>query len=274
MKWKHVIIGISLAILTGMGGEGAAYTPVYLNGNTNYPLVYDMSLPGQDYGKTGLFLDVSSITVTDATENEIDLAALLLEVHDGTYKKAMTADFKLDADGQYWTKNSQTGQWVKLPDHSDDPSAIAAMLIRQDMASAEHRQKYEDQLTQILYAKKKAQEQKGKTEAVQEGNTKTARTDSAVTADSGSGTDNASKGDKAAREDSASKTGSTVKEGNASKADKASKEDNASKKDSASKTDSTSSKVSNPSDNEQVKVEIISQPSVKVTVHSNSRQSS
>lgn len=160
MNWKHILFCSCLAVMLAAGGEAYAYTPVYLYGNTNYPMISDTAPSDHDDGNTGVFLDVSSITITDVKENEIDLAAILLNVVSGSPVESKTVDFKLDAYGQYWTRMSD-GSWMLLPDNSDDPFSIAAILIREDMTNPAHRPLYEKKVAQIIYEKtqKKIKEQ-------------------------------------------------------------------------------------------------------------------
>ena len=104
---------------------------------------------------SGLYLDRHSIRVADIDGEDMILSAdILSPLPDGT-AAVKTVTYKLDAAGKEYMKDAG-GAWQPLPENSDDPAAVGAMLVRNELGREERREEFLNEIQQILLRKKEA----------------------------------------------------------------------------------------------------------------------
>lgn len=157
MKIKHLFCTSCLAISLAIGGYMHADAIFYFNNDTNYPMLNT----GNRKSGTHLFMDVNSTVVTNVTKNDIQVAVNLLHIRNDLIVDTNTTYFKLAVGGKNYVLDA-TDKWYLLPKNTANPLTLAAVLIREDMASSTHREKYEKEISEIIYNKqqKKAKQSK------------------------------------------------------------------------------------------------------------------
>lgn len=104
---------------------------------------------------SGLYLDRHSIRVADIDGEDMILSAdILSPLPDGT-AAVKTVTYKLDAAGKEYIRDAG-GAWHSLPENSDDPAAVGAMLVRNELGREDRREEFLNEIQQILLRKKEA----------------------------------------------------------------------------------------------------------------------
>ena len=157
MKIKHLFCTSCLVISLAIGGYMHADAIFYFNNDTNYPMLST----GNRKSGTHLFMDVHSTVVTNVTKNDIQVAVNLLHIRNDLIADTNTTYFKLAVGGKNYVLDA-TDKWHLLPKNTANPLTLAAVLIREDMANSVHREKYEKEISEIIYNKqqKKAKQSK------------------------------------------------------------------------------------------------------------------
>lgn len=107
---------------------------------------------------SGLYLDRHSIRVSDIDGEDIILSAdILSPLPDGT-AAVKTVTYKLDAAGKEYIQGAG-GAWQDLPENSDDPAAVGAMLVRNELGREDRREEFLNEIQQILLRKKEASQE-------------------------------------------------------------------------------------------------------------------
>lgn len=149
MKITPLFICLAAASLPILPAAGAAPD---LSDTEAYPVLAEASpaLAG-----SGLYLDRNSIRVADIEGEDMILTASVISLlPDGTAAlKTMT--YKLDAAGNESIRGAD-GTWQALPENSDDPAAVGAMLVRNELGREERREEFLNEIQQILLRSKKA----------------------------------------------------------------------------------------------------------------------
>ncbi len=147
MKITPLLICLAAASLSILPAAGAA--PDFSDSQA-YPV---LAQAGPAAG-SGLYLDRKSIRVADiAGEDMILTADILSPLPDGT-AAVKTVTYKLDAAGKESIRGTD-GTWQALPENSDDPAAVGAMLVRNELGREERREEFLNEIQQILLNKKK-----------------------------------------------------------------------------------------------------------------------
>lgn len=154
-KWA-LVLGVSLAF--SWGGTAGAFEPYYLNGDKTYPMIQNTGGIYND-GATGLFLDLSTLTVEDVFEDGLQAKVKTMDVKS---VKAFTENWihvRYSVDGKAWALG-QDGRWREIPSNTEDPASLTVYFIRQAMAEDAVRDRLSGEIGQIMESKK---DNRGKT---------------------------------------------------------------------------------------------------------------
>lgn len=148
-KWA-LVLGVSLAF--SWGGTAGAFEPYYLNGDKTYPMIQNTGGIYND-GATGLFLDLSTLTVEDVFEDGLQAKVKTMDVKSA---KAFTENWihvRYSVDGKAWALG-QDGRWREIPSNTEDPASLTVYFIRQAMAEDTVRDRLSGEIGQIMETKK------------------------------------------------------------------------------------------------------------------------
>lgn len=148
-KWA-LVLGVSLAF--SWGGTAGAFEPYYLNGDKTYPMIQNTGGIYND-GATGLFLDLSTLTVEDVFADGLQAKVKTMDVKSA---KAFTENWihvRYSVDGKAWALG-QDGRWREIPSNTEDPASLTVYFIRQAMAEDAVRDRLSGEIGQIMETKK------------------------------------------------------------------------------------------------------------------------
>lgn len=148
-KWA-LVLGVSLAF--SWGGTAGAFEPYYLNGDKTYPMIQNTGGIYND-GATGLFLDLSTLTVEDVFEDGLQAKVKTMDVKSA---KAFTENWihvRYSVDGKAWALG-QDERWREIPSNTEDPASLTVYFIRQSMAEDATRDRLSGEIGQIMGTKK------------------------------------------------------------------------------------------------------------------------
>lgn len=146
---KIWMVGALLACLAG-GAVSAA--SVDFQNNTQYAMVQGARKNERGTYQNALYLAMDSVHVVDVADDGMIVAADILEVSgNGSVTKHSTT-YKLLADGREEILGLD-GKWYPLPENSDDPAAIAAMKVRDELGNGEKREQFVAEIQKILLKK-------------------------------------------------------------------------------------------------------------------------
>ena len=125
-KWA-LLLGVSLAFSWGV--TAGAFEPYYLNGDKTYPMIQNTGGIYND-GATGLFLDLSSLTVEDVFEDGLQAKVKTLDVKSSKAFTESVIHVRYSVDGKAWALG-QDGRWREIPTGTEDPAALVVYFMRQ-----------------------------------------------------------------------------------------------------------------------------------------------
>ena len=150
-KVRTAVLGL-MALLMWSGSMAAE--EIYLHEDTNIPMILNTGGIDND-GNTGVFMDLTSISVEDLFKNGLAVKVNFFKLEKGV-STVSTAHFRMTEDG---------GAWIAIEDgwHAVDEGAArveseAVRLIREEMGKEECRDKYMGQITALGERKIKAAE--------------------------------------------------------------------------------------------------------------------
>ena len=150
-KVRTAVLGL-MALLMWSGSMAAE--EIYLHEDTNIPMILNTGGIDND-GNTGVFMDLTSISVEDLFKNGLAVKVNFFKLEKGV-STVSTAHFRMTEDG---------GAWIAMEDgwHAVDEGAArveseAVRLIREEMGKEECRDKYMGQITALWERKIKAAE--------------------------------------------------------------------------------------------------------------------
>lgn len=155
-KWA-LVLGVSLAF--SWGGTAGAFEPYYLNGDKTYPMIQNTGGIYND-GATGLFLDLSTLTVEDVFEDGLQGKVKTMDVKSAKTFTENWIHVRYSVDGKAWALG-QDGRWREVPSNTEDPASLTVYFIRQAMAEDAVRDRLSGEIGQIMETKK---DNLGKTE--------------------------------------------------------------------------------------------------------------
>lgn len=148
-KWA-LLLGVSLAFSWGV--TAGAFEPYYLNGDKTYPMIQNTGGIYND-GATGLFLDLSSLTVEDVFEDGLQAKAKTLDVKSSKAFTESVIHVRYSVDGKAWALG-QDGRWREIPPGTEDPAALVVYFMRQAMAEDGTRDRLSSEIAAIMGARK------------------------------------------------------------------------------------------------------------------------
>lgn len=148
-KWA-MILGVSLAF--SWGGTAGAFEPYYLNGDKTYPMIQNTGGIYND-GATGLFLDLSTLTVEDVFEDGLQAKVKTMDVKSAKAFTEKWIHVRYSVDGKAWALG-QDGRWREIPSNTEDPASLTVYFIRQAMAEDAARDRLSGEIGQIMETKK------------------------------------------------------------------------------------------------------------------------
>ncbi|WP_299142054.1 hypothetical protein [uncultured Dialister sp.] len=104
-------------------------------------------------GATGLFLDLSSLTVEDVFEDGLQAKVRTLDVKSAKAYTESVIHVRYSVDGKAWALG-QDGRWREIPSGTEDPAALTVYFIRQAMAEDGTRDRLSSEIAAIMEVKK------------------------------------------------------------------------------------------------------------------------
>lgn len=150
-KVRTAVLGL-MAFL--MWSDSMAAEEIYLHGDTNIPMILNTGGIDND-GNTGVFMDLTSISVEDLFKNGLAVKVNFFKLEKGV-STVSTAHFRMTEDGGAWI--AMEDGWHSVNEDAAQAEKEAVRLIRKEMGKEECRDKYMGQITAIWDGKIKAAE--------------------------------------------------------------------------------------------------------------------
>ena len=150
-KVRTAVLGL-MALL--MWSFIMAAEEIYLHGDTNIPMILNTGGIYND-GDTGVFMDLTSISVEDLFKNGLAVKVDFFKLEKGV-STVSTAHFRMTDDGGAWIAGEDG--WHSVNEDAAQAEKEAVRLIRKEMGKEECRDKYMGQITAIWDRKVKAAE--------------------------------------------------------------------------------------------------------------------
>lgn len=141
-KVRTAVLGL-MTLLMWSGSMAAE--EIYLHGDTNIPMILNAGGIDND-GNTGVFMDLTSISVEDLFKNGLAVKVNFFKLEKGV-STVSTAHFRMTEDG-----------WHAVNEGAARVESEAVRLIREEMGKEECRDKYMGQITALWERKIKAAE--------------------------------------------------------------------------------------------------------------------
>lgn len=150
-KVRTAVLGL-MALLMWSGSMAAE--EIYLHGDTNIPMILNTGGIDND-GNTGVFMDLTSISVEDLFKNGLAVKVNFFKLEKGV-STVSTAHFRITEDGGAWI--AMEDGWHAVNEGAARAESEAVRLIREEMGKEECRDKYMGQITALWERKIKAAE--------------------------------------------------------------------------------------------------------------------
>lgn len=150
-KVRTAVLGL-MALLMWSGSMAAE--EIYLHGDTNIPMILNTGGIDND-GNTGVFMDLTSISVEDLFKNGLAVKVNFFKLEKGV-STVSTAHFRMTEDGGAWI--AMEDGWHAVNEGAARAESEAVRLIREEMGKEECRDKYMGQITALWERKIKAAE--------------------------------------------------------------------------------------------------------------------
>ena len=150
-KVRTAVLGL-MALLMWSGSMAAE--EIYLHGDTNIPMILNTGGIDND-GNTGVFMDLTSISVEDLFKNGLAVKVNFFKLEKGV-STVSTAHFRMTEDGGAWI--AMEDGWHTVNEGAARAESEAVRLIREEMGKEECRDKYMGQITALWERKIKAAE--------------------------------------------------------------------------------------------------------------------
>lgn len=150
-KVRTAVLGL-MALLMWSGSMAAE--EIYLHGDTNIPMILNTGGIDND-GNTGVFMDLTSISVEDLFKNGLAVKVNFFKLEKGV-STVSTAHFRMTEDGGAWI--AMEDGWYAVNEGAAQVESEAVRLIREEMGKEECRDKYMGQITALWERKIKAAE--------------------------------------------------------------------------------------------------------------------
>lgn len=150
-KVRTAVLGL-MAFL--MWSDSMAAEEIYLHGDTNIPMILNTGGIDND-GNTGVFMDLTSISVEDLFKNGLAVKVNFFKLEKGV-SAVSTAHFRMTEDGGAWI--AMEDGWHAVNEGAARVESEAVRLIREEMGKEECRDKYMGQITALWERKIKAAE--------------------------------------------------------------------------------------------------------------------
>lgn len=150
-KVRTAVLGLMTLL---MWSDSMAAEEIYLHGDTNIPMILNTGGIDND-GNTGVFMDLTSVSVEDVFKNGLAVKVDLFKLEKGI-STVSTAHFRMTDDGGAWVAGEDG--WHSVNEDAAQAEKEAVRLIRKEMGKEECRDKYMGQITAIWDGKVKAAE--------------------------------------------------------------------------------------------------------------------
>lgn len=150
-KVRTAVLGL-MALL--MWSDSMAAEEIYLHRDTNIPMILNTGGIDND-GNTGVFMDLTSISVEDVFKNGLAVKVNFFKLEKGV-STVSTAHFRMTEDGGAWI--AMEDGWHAVNEGAARAESEAVRLIREEMGKEECRDKYMGQITALWERKIKAAE--------------------------------------------------------------------------------------------------------------------
>ena len=150
-KVRTAVLGL-MAFL--MWSDSMAAEEIYLHGDTNIPMILNTGGIDND-GNTGVFMDLTSISVEDLFKNGLAVKVNFFKLEKGV-STVSTAHFRMTENGGAWI--AMEDGWHAVNEGAARVESEAVRLIREEMGKEECRDKYMGQITALWERKIKAAE--------------------------------------------------------------------------------------------------------------------
>lgn len=150
-KVRTAVLGLMTLL---MWSDSMAAEEIYLHGDTNIPMILNTGGIDND-GNTGVFMDLTSISVEDVFKNGLAVKVNFFKLEKGV-STVSTAHFRMTENGGAWI--AMEDGWHAVNEGAARVESEAVRLIREEMGKEECRDKYMGQITALWERKIKAAE--------------------------------------------------------------------------------------------------------------------
>ncbi len=147
---KVWIVGALLVCLSGSAVMAAA--PADFTNMSQYAMVQGARKNDRGAFQNALYLDMNSVHVVDVADDGMIVTADVLEVPEKGSVTKHSTKYKLGEDGKESILGLD-GNWYVLPENSDDPAAVAAMKVRDELGNSDKREQFVTEIQHILLKK-------------------------------------------------------------------------------------------------------------------------
>ena len=150
-KVRTAVLGLMTLL---MWSDSMAAEEIYLHGDTNIPMILNTGGIDND-GNTGVFMDLTSISVEDLFKNGLAVKVNFFKLEKGV-STVSTAHFRMTENGG--ARIAMEDGWHAVNEGAARVESEAVRLIREEMGKEECRDKYMGQITALWERKIKAAE--------------------------------------------------------------------------------------------------------------------
>ena len=104
-KFRTCLMTLGFCLAVCSFSEAAASDPYYLNGDKNYPMIQNTGGIYND-GTTGLFLDLSTVTIEDVFEDGLAARVKLMNLVSNKETGEAWVNVRFDVDGRVWAQRT------------------------------------------------------------------------------------------------------------------------------------------------------------------------
>ena len=149
-KWEKIVTALGAALFLYTAEPVFAFEPFYLNGDQTQPMIQNTGGIYND-GKTGLFMDLTSMTIEGVFNDGLAVRVKIFELAKGKSVGTGFLHVRYAEDGKAWVLRTDD-RWQEVASGTEDPSALAVYFVREEMGNEDRRDTYMSQIEKLAAA--------------------------------------------------------------------------------------------------------------------------
>ena len=149
-KWEKIVTVLGAALFLYTAEPAFAFEPFYLNGDQTQPMIQNTGGIYND-GKTGLFMDLTSMTIEGVFNDGLAVRVKIFELAKGKSVGTGFLHVRYAEDGKAWVLRTDDC-WQEVASGTEDPSALAVYFVREEMGNDARRDTYMSQIEKLAAA--------------------------------------------------------------------------------------------------------------------------